>query len=121
MAAIAGLEVTPNGQIIVDDTMRSVSHPNIYAAGDSAHAIGDNGRLHRPEGHRGNRGPPDRPQDRELQAGLHVQPHQSRAAGRHPAAGRRRRASEAEVPGRLEARADQRRASSRWPCGPPRT
>ncbi|MEU4825333.1 FAD-dependent oxidoreductase [Actinomadura sp. NPDC023710] len=44
MAAAGGLEVTGNGQIVVDRTMRSVSHPNVYAIGDSAHAIGDNGR-----------------------------------------------------------------------------
>ncbi|SEL51258.1 NAD(P)/FAD-dependent oxidoreductase [Nonomuraea pusilla] len=44
IAAASGLKVTENGQIVVDDTMRSVSHPNVYAAGDSAHAIGDNGR-----------------------------------------------------------------------------
>ena len=44
IAAAAGLEVTGNGQIVVDRTMRSVSHPNVYAAGDSAYAIGDNGR-----------------------------------------------------------------------------
>ncbi|WP_137991869.1 NAD(P)/FAD-dependent oxidoreductase [Streptomyces vilmorinianum] len=44
IAAASGLEVTQNGQIVVDRTMRSVSHPNVYAAGDSAHAIGDNGR-----------------------------------------------------------------------------
>ncbi|MFI0987185.1 NAD(P)/FAD-dependent oxidoreductase [Streptomyces exfoliatus] len=44
LAAAAGLEVTGNGRIVVDDTMRSVSHPNVYAAGDSAHAVGDNGR-----------------------------------------------------------------------------
>jgi NADH dehydrogenase len=44
IAAVAGLEVTENGQIVVDGTMRSVSHPNVYAAGDSAYAIGDNGR-----------------------------------------------------------------------------
>ncbi|MEV0196321.1 FAD-dependent oxidoreductase [Nonomuraea sp. NPDC050691] len=44
IAAASGLEVTQNGRIIVDDTMRSISHPNVYAAGDSAHAIGDNGR-----------------------------------------------------------------------------
>ncbi|MFI6317582.1 NAD(P)/FAD-dependent oxidoreductase [Nonomuraea sp. NPDC050556] len=43
IAAASGLEVTGNGQIIVDRTMRSVSHQNVYAAGDSAHAIGDNG------------------------------------------------------------------------------
>ncbi|GAA0937461.1 NAD(P)/FAD-dependent oxidoreductase [Nonomuraea longicatena] len=43
IAAAGGLEVAANGQIIVDRTMRSVSHPNVYAIGDSAHAIGDNG------------------------------------------------------------------------------
>ncbi|WP_328966357.1 NAD(P)/FAD-dependent oxidoreductase [Streptomyces sp. NBC_00239] len=44
IAAAAGLEVTDNGRIVVDRTMRSLSHPNIYAAGDSVYAIGDNGR-----------------------------------------------------------------------------
>ncbi|MFD9412734.1 NAD(P)/FAD-dependent oxidoreductase [Streptomyces sp. NPDC059989] len=44
IAAAAGLEVTENGRIVVDRTMRSLSHPNIYAAGDSVYAIGDNGR-----------------------------------------------------------------------------
>ncbi|MGI5330270.1 NAD(P)/FAD-dependent oxidoreductase [Actinomadura nitritigenes] len=44
IAAAGGLEVTENGRIVVDRTMRSVSHPNVYAVGDSAHAIGDNGR-----------------------------------------------------------------------------
>lgn len=44
IAAAAGLEVTEDGRIVVDDTMRSVSHPDVYAAGDSAYAIGDNGR-----------------------------------------------------------------------------
>ncbi|MFJ8648956.1 NAD(P)/FAD-dependent oxidoreductase [Streptomyces sp. NPDC093546] len=44
IAARGGLEVTGNGRIVVDRTMRSVSHPNVYAAGDSAYAIGDNGR-----------------------------------------------------------------------------
>ncbi|WP_329081362.1 NAD(P)/FAD-dependent oxidoreductase [Streptosporangium sp. NBC_01469] len=44
IAAASGLEVTENGQIVVDGTMRSVSHPNVYAAGDSAYAIGGNGR-----------------------------------------------------------------------------
>lgn len=43
-AAAGGLEVTENGRIVVDRTMRSVSYPNVYAVGDSAHAIGDNGR-----------------------------------------------------------------------------
>ncbi|MFD1544942.1 NAD(P)/FAD-dependent oxidoreductase [Nonomuraea guangzhouensis] len=44
IAAAGGLEVTGNGQIVVDRTMRSVSHPNVYAIGDSAYALGDNGR-----------------------------------------------------------------------------
>ncbi|MFF8609041.1 NAD(P)/FAD-dependent oxidoreductase [Streptomyces sp. NPDC015346] len=44
IAAVGGLEVTESGRIVVDRTMRSVSHPNVYAAGDSAYAIGDNGR-----------------------------------------------------------------------------
>ncbi|WP_336320514.1 NAD(P)/FAD-dependent oxidoreductase [Streptomyces lavendofoliae] len=44
VAATSGLEVTENGRIVVDRTMRSVSHPDIYAVGDSAYAIGDNGR-----------------------------------------------------------------------------
>ncbi|MFB7222570.1 NAD(P)/FAD-dependent oxidoreductase [Streptomyces sp. NPDC056227] len=43
-AAAGGLEVTENGRIVVDRTMRSVSHPSVYAAGDAAYAIGDNGR-----------------------------------------------------------------------------
>ncbi|WP_433411257.1 NAD(P)/FAD-dependent oxidoreductase [Microtetraspora malaysiensis] len=44
IAAASGLEVTENGRIVVDRTMRSVSHPNVYAVGDSGYAIGDNGR-----------------------------------------------------------------------------
>lgn len=44
IAAAAGLAVTEDGRIVVDRTMRSVSHPNVYAAGDSVHAIGENGR-----------------------------------------------------------------------------
>ncbi|MFF8993960.1 NAD(P)/FAD-dependent oxidoreductase [Streptomyces sp. NPDC014983] len=44
IAAASGLEVTGNGRIVVDRTMRSTSHPNVYAVGDSAYAIGDNGR-----------------------------------------------------------------------------
>ncbi|MEU6408945.1 FAD-dependent oxidoreductase [Microbispora sp. NPDC046933] len=44
IAAAGGLEVTGTGQIVVDRTMRSVSHPNVYAIGDSAYAIGDSGR-----------------------------------------------------------------------------
>ncbi|WP_062212531.1 NAD(P)/FAD-dependent oxidoreductase [Streptomyces sp. NBRC 109706] len=44
IAAASGLEVAGTGQIVVDRTMRSVSHPDVYAIGDSAYAIGDNGR-----------------------------------------------------------------------------
>ncbi|MEW2485031.1 FAD-dependent oxidoreductase [Streptomyces sp. NPDC048411] len=44
VVAVADADGTENGQIVVDRTMRSVSHPNVYAVGDSVHAIGDNGR-----------------------------------------------------------------------------
>ncbi|MFF9408035.1 NAD(P)/FAD-dependent oxidoreductase [Streptomyces anandii] len=44
IAAASGLEVAESGQIVVDRTMRSLSHPDVYAAGDCAYAIGDNGR-----------------------------------------------------------------------------
>ncbi|GAQ51312.1 NAD(P)/FAD-dependent oxidoreductase [Streptomyces acidiscabies] len=44
IVADSGLEVTGTGRIVVDRTMRSVSHPDVYATGDCAYAIGDNGR-----------------------------------------------------------------------------
>ncbi|QNP68247.1 FAD-dependent oxidoreductase [Streptomyces roseirectus] len=44
VAAAGGLTVSENGRILVDRTMRSVSHPDVYAVGDSAYALGDNGR-----------------------------------------------------------------------------
>ncbi|MGW2706417.1 NAD(P)/FAD-dependent oxidoreductase [Streptomyces sp. NPDC001340] len=44
IAAASGLEVAETGQIVVDRSMRSVSHPDVYAAGDCAYAIGENGR-----------------------------------------------------------------------------
>ncbi|RKN46704.1 NAD(P)/FAD-dependent oxidoreductase [Streptomyces hoynatensis] len=44
LAADGGLAVAETGQILVDGTMRSVSHPNVYAAGDSVYAIGTAGR-----------------------------------------------------------------------------
>jgi NADH dehydrogenase FAD-containing subunit len=44
LAAAGGLEVAGTGRIVVDRTMRSVSHPDVYAAGDCAYAIGENGR-----------------------------------------------------------------------------
>ncbi|WP_255955114.1 NAD(P)/FAD-dependent oxidoreductase [Streptomyces odontomachi] len=44
IAAGSGLKVAETGQIVVDGSMRSVSHPDVYAAGDCAYAIGHNGR-----------------------------------------------------------------------------
>ncbi|MFD6884960.1 NAD(P)/FAD-dependent oxidoreductase [Streptomyces sp. NPDC059957] len=43
LAAAAGLAVTESGRILVDATMRSLSHPDVYAAGDSVHTLGANG------------------------------------------------------------------------------
>ncbi|GIH09733.1 oxidoreductase [Rhizocola hellebori] len=40
IAKATTLEVTGTGQIVVDGTMRSVSHPDVYAIGDSAMAMG---------------------------------------------------------------------------------
>ncbi|MET7401485.1 FAD-dependent oxidoreductase [Dactylosporangium sp. NPDC005572] len=44
IAAASGLAVEADGRITVDRMMRSVSHPEVYAAGDSAYVIGENGR-----------------------------------------------------------------------------
>ncbi|MGW2644171.1 NAD(P)/FAD-dependent oxidoreductase [Streptomyces sp. NPDC001393] len=40
IARATALEVTGAGQIVVDATMRSVSHPDVYAVGDAAMAMG---------------------------------------------------------------------------------
>ncbi|MFI6009558.1 NAD(P)/FAD-dependent oxidoreductase [Streptomyces sp. NPDC051243] len=40
IARATALEVTDTGQIVVDGTMRSVSHPDVYAIGDAALAMG---------------------------------------------------------------------------------
>ncbi|MFF5235017.1 NAD(P)/FAD-dependent oxidoreductase [Dactylosporangium sp. NPDC000521] len=40
IAQASGLEVTGTGRIVVDGTMRSVSHPEVYAVGDAAFAMG---------------------------------------------------------------------------------
>ncbi|WP_433210476.1 NAD(P)/FAD-dependent oxidoreductase [Dactylosporangium sp. CS-047395] len=40
IAAATTLQVTDTGQIVVDGTMRSVSHPDVYAIGDAAYAMG---------------------------------------------------------------------------------
>jgi len=44
IAAAASLDVTGSGQIIVDATMRSVSHPDVYAVGDAGLAEGPGGK-----------------------------------------------------------------------------
>lgn len=43
IVATTNLEVSPRGQIVVDGTMRSVSHPDVYAIGDAALAEGARG------------------------------------------------------------------------------
>ncbi|MFE7746230.1 NAD(P)/FAD-dependent oxidoreductase [Nocardia sp. NPDC057455] len=43
IAAASTLRVSATGQIVVDDTMRSVSHLDVYAVGDAALAPGANG------------------------------------------------------------------------------
>ncbi|MCB5169476.1 FAD-dependent oxidoreductase [Streptomyces bambusae] len=40
IAAATGLELSEDGRIAVDDTMRSLSHPDVYAVGDAAMAVG---------------------------------------------------------------------------------
>lgn len=40
IAAATALEVTDTGRIVVDATLRSVSHPDVYAIGDAALAMG---------------------------------------------------------------------------------
>ncbi|MEU1319879.1 NAD(P)/FAD-dependent oxidoreductase [Streptomyces tibetensis] len=40
IAQATALEVSGTGQIVVDGTMRSVSHPDVYAVGDAALAMG---------------------------------------------------------------------------------
>ncbi|WP_194832402.1 NAD(P)/FAD-dependent oxidoreductase [Nocardia sp. XZ_19_369] len=44
IAAATTLEVSASGQIVVDGTLRSVSHPDVYAVGDAAFAMGVGGR-----------------------------------------------------------------------------
>ncbi|MFD4315864.1 NAD(P)/FAD-dependent oxidoreductase [Streptomyces sp. NPDC058548] len=44
IAAATTLEVSGTGQIVVDATMRSVSHPDVYAVGDAALAEGPGGK-----------------------------------------------------------------------------
>jgi NADH dehydrogenase FAD-containing subunit len=44
IAADSGLEVNECGQIVVTPAMRSVSHPEVFAIGDAAWAMGPGGR-----------------------------------------------------------------------------
>ncbi|GAA3000762.1 FAD-dependent oxidoreductase [Streptomyces drozdowiczii] len=44
LAAATALETAGNGQIVVDETMRSVSHPDVYAIGDAALVAGPGGK-----------------------------------------------------------------------------
>ncbi|OAR22220.1 oxidoreductase [Streptomyces sp. ERV7] len=44
IAAASTLEVSDTGRIVVDATLRSVSHPDVYAVGDAAFAIGAGGK-----------------------------------------------------------------------------
>jgi NADH dehydrogenase FAD-containing subunit len=44
LAVATTLDVADTGQIVVDRTMRSVSHPDVYAAGDAALAEGPGGK-----------------------------------------------------------------------------
>ncbi|MFI7488055.1 NAD(P)/FAD-dependent oxidoreductase [Micromonospora echinaurantiaca] len=44
IAAATTLSVAGTGQIVVDDTMRSVSHPDVYAVGDAGLAEGPGGK-----------------------------------------------------------------------------
>ncbi|MCD0443276.1 FAD-dependent oxidoreductase [Glycomyces sp. A-F 0318] len=43
IARASGVEVTASGQIVVDGSMASVSHPDVYAVGDAAYAMGSTG------------------------------------------------------------------------------
>ncbi|MFF7810696.1 NAD(P)/FAD-dependent oxidoreductase [Streptomyces sp. NPDC007945] len=44
ITAATGLELAEDGRIRVDATMRSVSHPDVYAVGDAALALGPEGK-----------------------------------------------------------------------------
>jgi NADH:ubiquinone reductase (H+-translocating) len=46
LAATAGLEVDDHGRILVDASLRSVSHPEVYAVGDAAAVRQGYGTLH---------------------------------------------------------------------------
>ena len=46
LAATSGLQVDDRGRIVTDESLRSVSHPNVYAIGDSAAIRQSYGVIH---------------------------------------------------------------------------
>ncbi|MFF0016333.1 NAD(P)/FAD-dependent oxidoreductase [Streptomyces sp. NPDC005374] len=44
LAAATSLELADTGRVVVDATMRSLSHPDVYAIGDAGHALGAGGK-----------------------------------------------------------------------------
>jgi NADH:ubiquinone reductase (H+-translocating) len=44
LAAVTTLDVAESGQIVVDRTMRSISHPDVYVVGDAGLAAGPGGK-----------------------------------------------------------------------------
>lgn len=44
LAAATSLELADSGRVVVDATMRSLSHPDVYAIGDAGHALGAGGK-----------------------------------------------------------------------------
>jgi NADH dehydrogenase len=46
LAAAAGLQVDDRGRIVTDESLRSVTHPNVYAVGDSAAIRQSYGIMH---------------------------------------------------------------------------
>ena len=46
LASAAGLQVDGNGRILTDESLRSVSHPNVYAVGDAAAIRQSYGVIH---------------------------------------------------------------------------
>jgi NADH dehydrogenase FAD-containing subunit len=91
IAAATALRVSATGQIVVDDTMRSVSHPDVYAVGDAASARGPAADVLRlgsplgPPGGRRHRRPPDRARAPREQDRLPRPVHQSRPPRRRRA------------------------------------
>ncbi|AKT40324.1 NAD(P)/FAD-dependent oxidoreductase [Chondromyces crocatus] len=45
LAEISGLEICPDGRLVVDDTLRSPAHPAIWGAGDAVAVVGEDGSF----------------------------------------------------------------------------